>query len=74
MEWSEKCVRDYTAILKNTETSVEFSLTFYLVQKFLEAGVTVLAACSERVVREEMKDGVYVKNAEFRFVRFRKYI
>lgn len=79
-EWSisEMGERVFREIMKKKPAAVlcqgEFSLAFYLVQRFLKEGVTVLAACSEREVREEMQDGRYIKHAEFHFVRFRRYI
>jgi hypothetical protein len=40
-----------------------------------KCGVTVLAACSERIVCESIGiNGDTIKKAEFRFTRFRKYL
>lgn len=52
----------------------EFTLTYTLIQLLQQAGVTVLAACSERRVEESVdEEGNAVKKSLFRFVRFREY-
>lgn len=52
----------------------EFTFTFALVTKLKAAGITALAACSERRVVEYVNAGGHAeKRAEFVFVRFRKY-
>lgn len=52
----------------------EFTYTYYLTAWLKEQGITVVAACSERVVAETVdKQGVSHKTAQFRFVRFREY-
>ena len=53
----------------------EFSLAYQVIHLLKEKGITVLAACSQRDVREEKKeDGSMEKTAIFRFVRFREYL
>lgn len=53
----------------------EFTLCFAVVQRLQQAGITVLAACSERVTREEkLQDGSSRKTSIFRFVQFRPYL
>lgn len=52
----------------------EFTYTYCLVGLLKQAGCTVLAACSRRVVQEALDDkGVIHKNTQFRFVQFRAY-
>ena len=52
----------------------EFSLCFSVVRYLQEAGVTVLAACSRRAVKEIIgDDGITRKTAEFEFIQFREY-
>jgi len=53
----------------------EMSLVFAVAKMLIERGVTTLAACSKREVRESVgEDGETMKYAEFRFVRFRRYM
>lgn len=47
----------------------EFTLAYQVISRLLEKGVTVLAACSERRVRETDQG----KEVIFTFYRFRKY-
>lgn len=52
----------------------EMTFCFYLVRRLKEAGIKVVAACSERkVVEETLADGSTSKQAIFSFVRFRQY-
>lgn len=52
----------------------EFTYTFALIERLRKAGITVVAACSERVVHETVDDaGVSHKTAAFSFVQFRKF-
>lgn len=52
----------------------EFCYTFALVARLKAAGIPVLAACSERVVRErEDEAGNVVRESRFAFVQFRAY-
>lgn len=52
----------------------EMTLTYRVVQGLLRAGITVVAACSERAVREvRIADGGNEKTSIFRFRRFRAY-
>ncbi len=52
----------------------EFTLTYSLVKKLLDANIKTVAACSEREVEEvKLEDGSTQKKATFRFVGFREY-
>lgn len=52
----------------------EMTLCFRVTQGLLDAGVPVVAACSERIVTErQLEDGGYQKLSVFRFRRFRAY-
>ncbi len=66
-------------IIKRNPSAVmcqgEFTLTFAIVKRLKEAGITVLAACSERIVQESVNDnGETEKSVRFEFERFRRYI
>ena len=53
----------------------EMTLTFALVSRLLQAGVPVLAACSERKTKEQVtSDGSTRKISLFEFCRYRAYI
>ena len=47
----------------------EFTFSFSLISRLLDRGITVVAACSESIAREN--NGI--KTSEFRFTRFREY-
>lgn len=52
----------------------EFTYTYELVRLLKDEGIKVLAACSERVAHEVVRDdGTVEKKSEFKFVRFREY-
>ena len=52
----------------------EFTLTCSMVCLLKEAGVKVVAGCSERNVREQQReDGTTEKTAVYQFVQFREY-
>lgn len=52
----------------------EMTLVFDVVQGLLDEGITVVAACSERVVEEkQLPDGTTQKTAVFKFKQFRRY-
>ena len=52
----------------------EFTYTFVMVRLLQEAGIKVLAACSERCTEELVDiDGISRKESIFRFVKFREY-
>ncbi len=51
----------------------EFTLTYAIVTRLKAAGVTVVAACSERMVEERMVDGEYKKTISFAFEQFRAF-
>lgn len=53
----------------------EFTYTHALVKMLQAAGITVLAACSERCAVETVdEDGAARRESIFRFVQFREYI
>ena len=52
----------------------EFVYCHALVERLLAAGITVLAATSERVVEEFSHNGINEKRVNFQFVQFREYI
>lgn len=53
----------------------EFTLTAAVTALLLARGILVLAACSRRCILEErQQDGTTVKQAVFRFARFRRYV
>ena len=65
-------------ILKDNPVAVlcqgEMTLAFKVANILISKGITVLAACSKRVVTEKTgANGETIKNAEFHFVRFREY-
>ena len=51
----------------------EFCLAYQVITRLKQAGVTVLAACSERVVTERAAENGETEVVRFRFRRFRKY-
>ena len=52
----------------------EYCYTYAVVSRLRQAGVTVLAACSERVVEESREeDGSIRRVSRFVFSRFRRY-
>ena len=51
----------------------EFVYSHALVERLLAAGITVLAATSERVVEEFYHNGINEKRIDFQFVQFREY-
>jgi len=52
----------------------EMTLAFKIANLLISKGIIVLAACSKRIVTEKIgENGETIKNAEFHFVRFRKY-
>ena len=52
----------------------EFTLCYSVIRRLKEHGVTVVAACSARMVAEqEDEKGGKVKTVLFRFARFREY-
>ena len=53
----------------------EMTLAFRMANLLISKGIAVLAACSQRTVTEKIgANGETIKNAEFHFVRFRKYL
>ena len=66
------------ALLNTGATAVvcqgEFTLCFLVAQMLLAKGITVLAACSERLVHEELcANGTVCRVSEFVFYKFRRY-
>ena len=52
----------------------EFTYSYLLIHQLLQHGLTVLSACSERIVKEYTdKEGKSQKQATFEFCKFRKY-
>lgn len=79
---SEQQINEYTQkyldqILALNPTAVlcqgEFTYTYGLVKLLKEHGISVLAACSERITNEEVKDNISRKISYFQFVQFREY-
>lgn len=75
---SEICEAQCEKIIEMNPKAVlcqgEFTLCYAVISRLLAQGITVLAACSERV-SEELPDenGERVKHSVFRFCRFRRY-
>lgn len=60
-----------TAVLCQGEMTLAFAVAEILITEY---DMIVIAACSERIVTETIgATGKTIKNAEFRFVRFREY-
>lgn len=51
----------------------EFTLSYQVVKLLLRSGILVVSACSERRVTETQAGGKTIKQAEYDFVKFRKY-
>ena len=52
----------------------EFTLSYAMINRLKELGISVVAASSERVVEEQMlEDGTVERVSKFRFARFREY-
>lgn len=75
----EKMAEEEVSKILNYEPSAvlcqgEFTLCFSIIKRLQLRGIKVLAACSQRVVLEEIRENGQVrKEAIFRFVRFREY-
>lgn len=53
----------------------EFTLTYYVVNRLKEKGITCVAACTERLVNEiTLDDGSVRKESLFLFKVFREYV
>jgi len=68
----------YTEIIKYNNPVImvqgEFIFTFRLVTKLKEAGVKVVASCSQRKVIERVNEsGATIRESEFSFVCFKEY-
>lgn len=82
-DWDEQHVREVAEMQANKIVALEpaavlcqgeFSYTYYLVNLLKKKEITVLSACSERIVKEWVDtDGTCKKIACFQFVRFREY-
>lgn len=72
---AEKCVNE---IMSYNPACVlcqgELTLAYSVIKELLSYGIKVVAACSDRNVKEVIKDGVTKKTAVFEFVQFREYI
>lgn len=71
----EDCIAQ---IIEKNPTAVmcqgEFTLTFYVVNRLIDKGITCVSACTKRVSSETMlDDGTVHKESLFVFERFRKY-
>ncbi|MBE5924768.1 MAG: hypothetical protein E7271_09970 [Lachnospiraceae bacterium] len=51
----------------------EFTLSYTVISQLVKKGITVVAACSKRVVNEKLVDGVQQKEVIFSFEQFRQY-
>jgi hypothetical protein len=51
----------------------EFTFVFSVVTGLLSSGIPVVAACTERRVKEDIKDGKIQKTSVFEFKQFREY-
>lgn len=52
----------------------EFVFTYRLVNQLKQAGIKVVASCSERRVTEEIdENGCTIRRSQFEFVKFREY-
>ncbi|MFI3212746.1 MAG: hypothetical protein R3Y24_05335 [Eubacteriales bacterium] len=52
----------------------EFTLTYAIINGLKRAGIRVVSACSERIVKEEIdEEGLQKKISYFQFVQFREY-
>lgn len=75
----EKLAEDYVQrILEYQPAAVmcqgEFTLAYAVIKRLLAQGITVVAACAERQVEEEMDErGQLVKKVVFAFAGFRRY-
>ncbi len=73
-EMAEKIVDEIMAMAPHiVMCQGEFTLSYAIIRALRARGVTVVAACSERRVKETLVDGKYEKRAGFEFVRFREY-
>lgn len=73
---AEDCVRQICSIpdVEAVMVQGEFTLTYKVVIKLKEKGMTVVSACTKRDVSEKTdKNGEIVKESRFVFVRFREY-
>lgn len=51
----------------------EFCLSWHVIELLKKAGITVVAACSERITEEVYGEKGTEKKSVFRFVQFREY-
>lgn len=51
----------------------EFTFSYQVIGMLLKRGIPVLAACSKRSVIETQLNGATIKQAEYKFVKFRYY-
>lgn len=51
----------------------EFGITYHVVSILLQHGIKVVAACSERQVKEVYRNGCTEKTVVFEFVQYREY-
>lgn len=68
----------YQKVMEYEKTTVmvqgEFVFTYRLVNQLKQAGIKVVASCSERRVTEEIdENGCTIRRSQFEFVKFREY-
>lgn len=72
---ARRCVKDI--LIYQPEAVMcqgEFTLSYAVIEKLKEKGVTCVAACSNREVKTvTQKDGSTKRESIFTFIRFRKY-
>ena len=78
---ASRCLDDILVLLQSYKKDLhnavlcqgEFSLTYILTALLQQAGISVLAATTERNTTETYIDGIVKKESIFRFVQFREY-
>ena len=75
----EKLGSEFVEKIENLNPSAvlcqgEFTLCYFVIAQLQKRGITVLSACSKRMVKERLSlDGQKEKVSTFQFVRFRNY-
>lgn len=53
----------------------EFTLTYYVVDRLRDKGITCVSACTKRISKEAVQpDGTVHRESIFEFARFRRYL
>lgn len=68
------CAKIYELAPEAVLVQGEMSLTFAVVTRLLEKGITVLCAASEHVCETTAAAGSTVRKSTFKFIRFRGYL